>query len=323
MKKHEDILRRAHLLAQAANEAAEAITKQIPTKTEINSSLLPSKNTATTTTTVTMKKQGNNNSKASNKINLPQLEKKTTIPTIEQNKQQKQLKSPRKITTPSESCQLPSIESHHMNQPVVESIYSSPRISLPPPQFIPTPTPTNINDTSIPNQTTTTIPSNTTSNINTNIPSITTTHKITTPRIITPRVTTSSPVTIPNISTPQVTTPREQENQEIEISSNDQNIIESLISSEQVKSILQESELISNENNNLPTTTTTATASTAISNDQNKQDIVSKYIEQYLKSRGTVVNRNNAPSQVLCYLCCAEFGTASLLIHQKTCWSKQ
>lgn len=57
--------------------------------------------------------------------------------------------------------------------------------------------------------------------------------------------------------------------------------------------------------------------------ERKKQETLSKYIEQYLKSRSTVVNRNNAPSQVLCYLCCAEFGTASLLIHQKTCWSKQ
>jgi hypothetical protein len=52
-------------------------------------------------------------------------------------------------------------------------------------------------------------------------------------------------------------------------------------------------------------------------------DPISQYIEQYLQSRASVVVQRHAPQQVLCHLCCAEFGTASLLIHQKTCWSKQ
>jgi hypothetical protein len=53
------------------------------------------------------------------------------------------------------------------------------------------------------------------------------------------------------------------------------------------------------------------------------EDPVTQYIQEYLKSRAQVVVRKHAPQQVLCYLCCAEFGTASLLIHQKTCWTKQ
>jgi hypothetical protein len=52
-------------------------------------------------------------------------------------------------------------------------------------------------------------------------------------------------------------------------------------------------------------------------------DPVTQYIQEYLKSREKVVVRKHAPQQVLCYLCCGEFGTASLLIHQKTCWTKQ
>jgi hypothetical protein len=52
-------------------------------------------------------------------------------------------------------------------------------------------------------------------------------------------------------------------------------------------------------------------------------DPISQYIGQYLQSRANVIVQRHAPQQVLCYLCCAEFGTSSLLIHQKTCWSKQ
>lgn len=52
-------------------------------------------------------------------------------------------------------------------------------------------------------------------------------------------------------------------------------------------------------------------------------DPILPYIQEYYQSRSTFVNRRSGPNQVLCYLCCNEFGTASLLIHQKTCWSKQ
>ena len=45
-------------------------------------------------------------------------------------------------------------------------------------------------------------------------------------------------------------------------------------------------------------------------------------VEKPLDKRSTLINRKVAPRQVLCYLCCAEFGTSSLPIHQKTCLKK-
>lgn len=38
--------------------------------------------------------------------------------------------------------------------------------------------------------------------------------------------------------------------------------------------------------------------------------------------RSAMVDRKRGPKQVLCYICCAEFGTNSLAIHQKTCIKK-
>jgi hypothetical protein len=45
-------------------------------------------------------------------------------------------------------------------------------------------------------------------------------------------------------------------------------------------------------------------------------------IEKPIDKRSAMVDRNVAPKQVLCYVCCAEFGTNSLPIHQKTCIKK-
>ena len=45
-------------------------------------------------------------------------------------------------------------------------------------------------------------------------------------------------------------------------------------------------------------------------------------VEKPLDKRSAMIDRKVAPKQVLCYLCCAEFGTASLPIHQKTCLKK-
>lgn len=45
-------------------------------------------------------------------------------------------------------------------------------------------------------------------------------------------------------------------------------------------------------------------------------------IEKPLDKRSAMVNHKHSPHQVLCYLCCAEFGTNSLHIHQKTCIKK-
>lgn len=42
-----------------------------------------------------------------------------------------------------------------------------------------------------------------------------------------------------------------------------------------------------------------------------------------LDRRSEMVDRKSGPAQVLCYICCAEFGTKSLSIHQKTCLKKQ
>jgi hypothetical protein len=38
--------------------------------------------------------------------------------------------------------------------------------------------------------------------------------------------------------------------------------------------------------------------------------------------RSGLVDRTRKMRQVLCYICCAEFGTTSLKIHQKTCLKK-
>ena len=38
--------------------------------------------------------------------------------------------------------------------------------------------------------------------------------------------------------------------------------------------------------------------------------------------RSGLVDRTRKVRQVLCYICCAEFGTTSLKIHQKTCLKK-
>jgi len=38
--------------------------------------------------------------------------------------------------------------------------------------------------------------------------------------------------------------------------------------------------------------------------------------------RSHMIDRKHAPHQVLCYVCCSEFGTSSLSIHQKTCLKK-
>ena len=45
-------------------------------------------------------------------------------------------------------------------------------------------------------------------------------------------------------------------------------------------------------------------------------------IEKPIDKRSTMVDRKVAPRQVLCYVCCAEFGTNSLPIHLKTCLKK-
>lgn len=51
-----------------------------------------------------------------------------------------------------------------------------------------------------------------------------------------------------------------------------------------------------------------------------------KYIErdegQVRDQRSNLVDRRRAVRQVLCYICCAEFGASSLAIHQKTCIKK-
>jgi hypothetical protein len=46
-------------------------------------------------------------------------------------------------------------------------------------------------------------------------------------------------------------------------------------------------------------------------------------INNALDKRSSLVNRKCAPLQVLCHVCCAEFGTTSLEIHKKTCLKKQ
>lgn len=45
-------------------------------------------------------------------------------------------------------------------------------------------------------------------------------------------------------------------------------------------------------------------------------------IEKPIDKRSTMVDRKVAPRQVLCFVCCAEFGTNSLPIHLKTCLKK-
>lgn len=45
-------------------------------------------------------------------------------------------------------------------------------------------------------------------------------------------------------------------------------------------------------------------------------------IEKPIDKRSAMVDRKAAPKQVLCYVCCAEFGTNSLPIHLKTCLKK-
>jgi hypothetical protein len=42
-----------------------------------------------------------------------------------------------------------------------------------------------------------------------------------------------------------------------------------------------------------------------------------------LDKRSDMIDRRIGPRQVLCYVCCAEFGTSSLAIHRKTCIKKQ
>lgn len=45
-------------------------------------------------------------------------------------------------------------------------------------------------------------------------------------------------------------------------------------------------------------------------------------IEKPIDKRSNMIDRKAAPRQVLCYVCCAEFGTSSLPIHLKTCLKK-
>jgi hypothetical protein len=47
-----------------------------------------------------------------------------------------------------------------------------------------------------------------------------------------------------------------------------------------------------------------------------------KVIERPADKRSHMVDRQHAPQQVVCYICCSEFGTSSLPIHQKTCLKK-
>lgn len=47
-----------------------------------------------------------------------------------------------------------------------------------------------------------------------------------------------------------------------------------------------------------------------------------KVIERPADKRSQMVDRQHAPQQVVCYICCSEFGTSSLPIHQKTCLKK-
>ena len=44
--------------------------------------------------------------------------------------------------------------------------------------------------------------------------------------------------------------------------------------------------------------------------------------EKPIDKRSGLVDRKRAVKQVLCHMCCAEFGTSSLGIHQKTCSKK-
>ena len=46
-------------------------------------------------------------------------------------------------------------------------------------------------------------------------------------------------------------------------------------------------------------------------------------LADHVDKRSKMVDRRKGPSQVVCYICCAEFGTSSLAIHQKTCLKKQ
>ncbi len=47
-----------------------------------------------------------------------------------------------------------------------------------------------------------------------------------------------------------------------------------------------------------------------------------KVLEKPSDKRSGMIDRHRAPHQVLCYICCAEYGTSSLGIHQKTCIKK-
>ena len=46
-------------------------------------------------------------------------------------------------------------------------------------------------------------------------------------------------------------------------------------------------------------------------------------LHDHLDKRSKMVDRRKGPVQVVCHICCAEFGTSSLTIHQKTCLKKQ
>jgi hypothetical protein len=51
--------------------------------------------------------------------------------------------------------------------------------------------------------------------------------------------------------------------------------------------------------------------------------ILDTMLHDHLDKRSKMVDRQKGPAQVVCYICCAEFGTSSLAIHQKTCLKKQ
>jgi hypothetical protein len=57
--------------------------------------------------------------------------------------------------------------------------------------------------------------------------------------------------------------------------------------------------------------------------DELEKTMPSKMKVKPLDKRSDLINRKIAPKhQLLCYICCAEYGPSSLEIHQKTCRKK-
>ena len=57
--------------------------------------------------------------------------------------------------------------------------------------------------------------------------------------------------------------------------------------------------------------------------DELEKTMPSKMKVKPLDKRSDLINRKIAPKhQLLCFICCAEYGPSSLAIHQKTCLKK-